>query len=162
MANYEDYEQPTQRAPRPEEGPQELPSALPPVGATQPMHPGPEFFPAQGPERETVLLRAGPPSFAWLVAINGPWAGRLFRLNPKGTVLGRDARSDIILDDDAVSGLHAKVRVEGEEDDRPKFYIHDLASTNGTFVNDEAITRCPLSDGDRIVVGQTTLVFKQV
>ena len=161
MATYEDYEQPTQRAPRPEESPPVFPSASPPVGATQPMHPGPEHFRPIGPE-ETVVLRAGPPSFAWLVAINGPWAGRLFRLNPKGTVLGRDARSEIILDDDAVSNLHAKVRAEGEEDDHPKFYIQDLASTNGTLVNGEAITKCPLNDGDRIVVGQTTLVFKQV
>lgn len=161
MVTYEDYEQPTQRAPRPEESPQELPPASPPVGATQPMHPGPEPFRPKGPE-ETVVLRVGPPSFAWLVAINGPWAGRLFRLNPKGTLLGRDARSDIILDDDAVSNLHAKARAEGEEDDRPKFYIHDLASTNGTLVNGEAITKCSLNDGDRIVVGQTTLVFKQV
>ena len=111
---------------------------------------------------ETVVLRAGPPSFAWLVVINGPWAGRLFRLDPKGTVLGRDARSDIILDDDAVSNLHAKVRQEGEEDNRPTFYIQDLASTNGTLVNGETITKCPLKDGDRIVIGQTTLVFKQV
>jgi len=111
---------------------------------------------------ETVVLRAGPPSFAWLVVMNGPWAGHLFRLNPKGTVLGRDARSDIILDDEAISNLHAKIRAEGEEDNRPKFYIQDLASTNGTFVNGEAITKCPLKDGDRIVVGQVTLVFKQV
>jgi hypothetical protein len=133
MAIYEDYEQPTQRAPRPAAGPS-----------------------------ETVVLRTGPASFAWLVAINAPLAGHLFRLDPKGTVLGRDARSDIILDDDAVSDLHAKLRAEGEEDDQPKFYIYDLASTNGTLVNGEAITKCPLNDGDRIVIGQTTLVFKQV
>jgi hypothetical protein len=133
MATYEAFEQPTQRTPRPEAGPQ-----------------------------ETVVLRTGPSSFAWLAAITPPLAGRLFRLNPKGSVLGRDARSDIILDDNAVSDLHAKLRAEGEEDNRPKFYIYDLASTNGTFVNGEAITKCPLNDGDRVVVGQITLVFKQV
>ena len=163
MANYEDYEQPTQRAPRPEESPPIFSPASPPVSATQPMQPGPEPFRPIGPE-ETVVLRAGPSSFAWLVVVNGPWAGQLFRLNPKGTVLGRDARSNIILDDNAVSDLHAKVRAEGEEgeENRLKFYIYDLASTNGTVVNGEAITKCPLNDGDRIVVGQTTLVFKQV
>jgi hypothetical protein len=162
MASYEDREQPTERAPRPAESPRASASSPPPFGATQPLRPGPEPFRAEVPANETVVLRAGPPSFAWLAAINGPWAGHLFRLNPKGTVLGRDARSDIILDDEAVSNLHAKVRQEGEEDNRPKFYIQDLASTNGTFVNGEAITKCPLKDGDRIVVGQITLVFKQV
>ena len=162
MANYEDYEQPTQRAPRQEESHQAFSPLPPPVGATQPIHSGPELSSSRGPEMGTVVLRAGPPSFAWLVVVNGPWAGQLFRLNPKGTVLGRDARSNIILDDSSISDLHAKVRAEGEEKDQPKFYIHDLASTNGTLVNGEDITKCPLNDGDRIVVGQTTLVFKQV
>lgn len=162
MATYEEREQPTVRAPRPEEGAPEPPSAPPPVGATQPMYPGPEPFTPAGPGEKTVILRKGPVSFAWLAVLNGPWAGRLFRLNPDGTLIGRDARSDIILDDDAVSGLHAKIRAEGEEDDRPKFYIYDLASTNGTLVNGEEITKCALKDGDRVVIGQTTLVFKQV
>jgi pSer/pThr/pTyr-binding forkhead associated (FHA) protein len=114
------------------------------------------------PSTPTVVLRSGPPSLAWLIVTSGPWAGRLFRLDPKGTMIGRDDRNEIILDDDAVSSMHAKVRAEGEQDGRPSFVVQDLASTNGTFVNGENIVKVGLNDGDRILIGETNLVFKQV
>jgi len=41
------------------------------------------------------------------------------------------------------------------------FYLFDLASTNGTWVNDQRIYRLLLRDGDRIRLGSTILVFKQ-
>ena len=118
---------------------------------------------AEPPASETVVLRTGPLSLAWLVATAGSLRGRLFQLQAKGTIIGRDARSDIILDDQAVSGLHAKVRsTEEDEGGRPVFTIVDMASKNGTFVNDEEVTKRVLQDGDKVVIGETTMVFKQV
>ncbi len=159
MSPYSDPDRPTTRTPRPEDNPVE---SLPPRSQpTQAMR-WDDGFSGEAPSNATRIMRTGPPSFAWLVILNGPWAGHLFRLDPKGTVIGRDGRSDIILDEDAVSNLHAKVRAEGEEDGRPLFFIQDLASSNGTFVNGAEIVKSLLQDGDRVLVGQTTLAFKQV
>lgn len=159
MSHYPGPDQPTRRTPSPGDNPIE-PVSPSRGDRTQAMRWDDDY--GNQSAGETRMIRTGPPSFAWLVVLNGPWAGHLFRINPKGTVIGRDGRSDIILDEDAVSSLHAKVRSEGETDGRPNFFIQDLASTNGTFVNGESVVKAQLADGDRVLVGQTTLVFKQV
>lgn len=113
---------------------------------------------------ETVLLqRKGPVVLAWLVVVNGPHIGRIERLDPGGTVIGRDpGSSHIVIDDEAVSAPHAKVRAN-EVEGALEFYAQDMASANGTFVNESEIDgRQVLEDGDRIRVGVTNLVFKQI
>jgi hypothetical protein len=100
------------------------------------------------------------PLLAWLVITSGGPVGKLFALNPDITSIGRDPQNDIVLRDDACSSQHAKVKVEREEEAR--FYLLDLASTNGTFVNGEQIYRHLLVDGDRVTIGETELVFKKV
>lgn len=112
---------------------------------------------------ETVILGGPPPSFAWLVVKSGPRAGVLFRLNPKGSNIGRDSTlNDFILDDSALSRQHARLRVEKNDEGEEQHFIYDLATANGTFVNGEQIVKQGLVDGDEILIGQTTLVFKQL
>lgn len=115
----------------------------------------------------TQILSAPPPVFAWLAIAEGggAHAGMLYQLtNPQGTSIGRDGQSnDIVLDDPAVSRQHAKIRLEeGTRKKEPQFYLYDLASANGTFVNGRKIQRQWLKDGDQIRIGETTLVFKTV
>ncbi|MEM3486284.1 MAG: FHA domain-containing protein [Candidatus Methanomethyliaceae archaeon] len=132
---------------------------LPQYHPTAPI--GKEEFGSSGPEK-TELLRTEPPSFAWLVMIEGSHIGQIFRLHPSSTLIGRAPNCDIVLDDPAVSRQHAKVRaVEGENKEKI-FVIHDLGTENGTFVNDEEITKKELNDGDVISLGRTKFVFKQV
>lgn len=38
--------------------------------------------------------------------------------------------------------------------------LEDLRSRNGTFVNGQRVTRCALQHGDKIMVGDTTLLFR--
>lgn len=95
---------------------------------------------------KTEIIGGPPPSFAWLVIKEGPRAGQIFRLNAEGTAIGRDSQCDIILDDDAVSRQHAKVRVEKNSAGEPQFFIYDLATSNGTCVNGEQI----IKQGNRI------------
>ena len=60
------------------------------------------------------------------------------------TSLGRAKVNDIVLNEDvAVSSEHCRIRPEDG-----KFVLHDLKSTNGTFVNDRKVTRQPLTEGD--------------
>ncbi len=72
--------------------------------------------------------------------------------------LGRAATNDIILEDDTVSRQHAKIKLEGNQ-----WFIYDLAATNPTRVNGRSLQgRHPLVDGDRIQIGNTVFMFKQV
>lgn len=68
--------------------------------------------------------------------------------------IGRLPDNALVIDNPAVSGHHARVF---KVDDR--FVIEDLQSTNGTFVNEQKITRQALKDGDVVLVGKHTLVF---
>jgi len=119
-------------------------------------------FPQPSRASDKTMILGGPePTFAWLVVKNGPRAGQLQRIYPDGLLIGRDARNDMVVDDEAVSRQHAKVRIE-KEGDEEKFYVQDLASGNGTFVNGEEILKQELQDDDKVRVGNTTLVFKRI
>jgi hypothetical protein len=116
--------------------------------------PGP---PAGSPKTELLGTQADQVSaLAWLIARTGAWEGQEFRLAGV-TDIGRTSDNDIILDDASVSRQHAKIKLEDEG-----YYLYDLGATNPTKVNDQEVTRHQLTDGDRISIGQITLVFKQV
>ncbi len=91
-----------------------------------------------------------------------PWLdvdGDRYPLLSAITVLGRDNTADIILDDPGISRRHTEIRVTS---DGPHVVasIRDLGSTNGTFLNGERVTSQHLTDGDRVNVGRTTLVYR--
>ena len=69
--------------------------------------------------------------------------------------LGRDRENDIRLDDRASSRRHAELFTAPDG-----FYMRDLGSSNGVFVNKVKISnRYHLSHGDRIVIGNTLIYF---
>lgn len=74
----------------------------------------------------------------------------------KGEVtLGRGNNNQIVLKDPYISKRHLKI-VEDEGD----FYLEDLNSSNGTYVNGEKISDVvKLKNGDRIRVGQVELLY---
>ena len=75
-------------------------------------------------------------------------------LDKEATTIGRKEENDIVIDNQAVSGHHAKIVQEGGS-----FFIEDLSSLNGTFVNGYKITRCELFKGDTILVGLHSMDF---
>jgi pSer/pThr/pTyr-binding forkhead associated (FHA) protein len=72
------------------------------------------------------------------------------------TMLGRGTDCDLRLVDPGVSRHHAELRVEDDE-----VVLVDLGSTNGTFVNGEPVRRVALTDGTRVTLGRTSLVFRR-
>lgn len=68
--------------------------------------------------------------------------------------IGRDPSNQIILEDDSVSGRHARIERKNEG-----FLIRDLRSRNGTFVNEVRVYEAMLNDGDRIRLGETGFEF---
>ncbi len=73
-----------------------------------------------------------------------------------GFVLGRVAGVDLVVDDSKASRRHAKIHVESGVVE-----IEDLASSNGTLLNDKPVTRRVLRDGDRVQIGKTVIVFHE-
>ena len=70
--------------------------------------------------------------------------------------LGRSVETDIRLDDTIASRKHAVIDVVGEQ-----VTLTDLNSSNGTYVNELKIgASMTLHNGDRVRIGNTTLVFK--
>ena len=80
--------------------------------------------------------------------------GRKQVLRERSVVLGRSKECDIQVPDANVSRRHAEVRQEGAA-----WWIVDLDSTNGLELNGKRVQRAKLSDGDRITLGSTELVF---
>lgn len=99
------------------------------------------------------------PIFAWLVLLEGRQQYEVFRIDQEQIYLGRSGQGDVVLDDDFVSSEHASIRCRDGQ-----FFITDLDSKNGTFVNDFAeearIDRVELKDGDDIRLGGVEFKFK--
>jgi hypothetical protein len=99
----------------------------------------PESIPPPEPERELVTLTLG---------------GRAHPITSRGVVIGRSRECDLRVADGNASRRHAEVVQEGAT-----YVVVDLGSTNGTELNGRRITREKLTDGDRITIGATNLVF---
>jgi hypothetical protein len=69
--------------------------------------------------------------------------------------LGRDQRLEVWLPDPTLSKHHATIRKAGDA-----YVLVDEASTNGTFVNEQRVSRRALNEGDLIRLGSYTLRFQ--
>jgi len=100
-----------------------------------------------------------PDTGIWLRAEEGPDRGRVFTLSAGGVYLiGREG-ADIALTDEKVSRKHAEIGLYGPGAN----VLRDLASTNGTRLNDRRVTeKIALSNGDVVRVGDTLLRFSVV
>jgi len=78
----------------------------------------------------------------------GQYIGRRYPLGTEPVVLGRGADCDLSIDNASVSRRHAQILAEENG-----YVVHDLESTNGTFVNDAPANWTPLKDGDYLRVG---------
>ena len=84
----------------------------------------------------------------------GPQMGRRYTLDRAETHIGRGSDCAIVVDFDSVSRRHACVsRRAGAT------IVTDLKSTNGTYVNEEPISRVALANGDLVQVGNAIFKF---
>lgn len=81
--------------------------------------------------------------------------GNRHQISRPTLVLGRSTDADVRIDDPGVSRRHCEIRAGTPST------IQDLGSTNGIVVDGQHTTRATLRDGSRIVVGQTTIVYRQ-
>jgi hypothetical protein len=84
-----------------------------------------------------------------------PTGPQLIELQSTQVTLGRGLGNDIILEDSRVSRHHAQLRYR-----QRRFWISDMGSTNGTFVNGDPVSETALRDGDTISLGGLELTFR--
>jgi hypothetical protein len=70
--------------------------------------------------------------------------------------VGRAATSDIVLDEQFVSSTHARLVPRGQY-----YFVEDLGSTNGTFVNDRQVTEAQLRLDSRLRIGETVFRYEE-
>lgn len=93
----------------------------------------------------------------WLVGLNGVARGESYAVRMGRNVLGRDRRSDIVVNDDQASSHHADLVFRPEE---RRFILMDHNSTNGTYVNEHEIEpRRDLTTRDVIRIGSHKFLF---
>lgn len=119
--------------------------AAPPPGAGRPGAPSTDRHPPAGPSPlPNAQVRR------W-IEINGT----RHQISRPTLVLGRSTDADVRIDDPGVSRRHCEIRTGTPST------IQDLGSTNGIVVDGQHTTRATLRDGSRIVVGSTTIVYRQ-
>lgn len=91
---------------------------------------------------------------AELIFLNGERSGDRVALEQGRTVIGRQV-GDLIVADKEVSSIHAIVSYE-----RGGWYVMDLGSTNGVFVDEQVKLEARLRNGTELRVGQSRLRFQ--
>lgn len=93
----------------------------------------------------------------WLIGLSGSARGESYPVRMGRNVIGRDRRSDIVINDDQASSHHADLVFRPEE---RRFILMDHNSTNGTYVNETEIEpRRDLAGKDIIRIGSHRLLF---
>lgn len=95
-----------------------------------------------------------------LVVLQGQSIGQTIQLDKEQTIIGRGSQVDLVLRDEIASRQHAEVTRLNAENDITEYYVNDLGSTNGTFLNGTKVTSQQLlEDGDKIKVGHHLMKF---
>lgn len=101
-------------------------------------------------------MAQGSTAFPRLIVKSPQGATQEIDLTKPSFTIGRKPDNDLCLEDPAVSGHHARV-VKIQE----VLFLEDLASTNGTLINDRKIDRKQLQDADIIKIGLYRIIYRQ-
>ena len=121
--------------------------------APEPSEQTQSFSPDEGDELAE-LEELGLEGPALVVRSGGGRAGETFVPQGERTTIGRSPDCPVFLDDVTVSRRHAVLL---ERDGR--WFVEDLGSLNGTFVNRRRVESSELSDGDELQIGKYRLTF---
>ncbi len=136
-------------------------SAMPTVGRRRPL---PTMARRTAPPQVKPITTTAPPARASgpvptrasLMILSGGLTGQRLQVSGQPLSIGKGPSSLQINDDPTVSTRHAQVALTPRG-----FFVTDLGSTNGTFVNNQKVTQPTLlSDGDLLRCGNTQMKFR--
>ena len=94
---------------------------------------------------------------ASIIVTSGDKMGEFLPLGRRISVIGRAEALPLQILDDFVSRKHLRIRFDQTTN---RYYAEDLKSKHGTLINQHKVTcKTPLTEGDVILIGQTTLLF---
>ena len=102
-----------------------------------------------GPAGEACLVNLHPP---------GPDIGRRIPLVNTQYIVGRDSEAGFVVSRSSVSRQHARLFT----DDGGNWWVEDLNSTNGSYVNERKVSKHDLVDNDLVTLGKTNFKFKSI
>jgi pSer/pThr/pTyr-binding forkhead associated (FHA) protein len=106
-------------------------------------------------DREVIAaIQASNSEKSMVIIARGPNKGSRFLITSSGVNIGRASGCDIFLDDITVSRQHAKIAKNGDE-----FVLTDEGSLNGTYFENESISKRSLMSGDEFQIGKFHLLF---
>jgi serine protease Do len=130
----------------------------------------PALFPEKEPETAAALEDKTKAAEEDATVLEGEIAGSLtvivkdeelgtFDIPSAPLIVGRDPRSDVVIKSETISKSHLKIIPKGDQ-----FFLVDLGSTNGTYVNGEKITEILVTPDDKVQLGKrgnVKLIFKK-
>ncbi|ARU51399.1 pSer/pThr/pTyr-binding forkhead associated (FHA) protein [Cellulosimicrobium cellulans] len=123
-------------------------------GTAQAARPTSGPTPAAAPEPARPAAPAGP---SRLVVTAGPLTGTTIPLTTSSILIGRAPSCTLVLDDDYSSSRHARIFPQ-----HGSWFVEDLGSTNGTYVEDQRISQVtPLGPGTRVRIGQSVVELQR-
>ena len=94
---------------------------------------------------------------ASIIVTSGEQKGEFLPLGQRISVIGRAENLPLQVLDDLVSRKHLRIRFD---EATGRYDAEDMDSSHGVFINRSRISQAtPLTDGDEILLGQTTLLF---
>ena len=97
-------------------------------------------------------MEGASPGFSLNFAVGG--SDKKLQVDKPRVVLGRSPNCDVVIPEERISRQHATILLEGAS-----WSVFDMGSANGTFVNEKPIVKCPLRDGDVIMLGEIEITF---
>ncbi len=82
-----------------------------------------------------------------------------FDISQAALTFGRTGDNHVQIDDLAVSNAHAQITCETSDDDKICYFLEDLGSTNGSFINETKIKKQQLHHKDSLRIGWNIFTF---
>jgi len=106
--------------------------------------------------RETFVEEIAVKQRACLEIIGFGEENKVIELGEEEVIIGRTPECGICLSIENVSRRHSRVIFRNEE-----YFVEDLGSTNGTYVNGIKIVKCVLRNSDQINIGRVKILFTE-
>lgn len=92
-----------------------------------------------------------------LTVLAGPLAGTTLNLHSSAVLIGRAPSCTLVLDDDYASGRHARIFPHDG-----RWFVEDLGSTNGSYLDDHRVGEPePMDPGRQLKIGQTVIELRR-
>ncbi|MEZ4744121.1 MAG: HD domain-containing protein [Bdellovibrionota bacterium] len=91
---------------------------------------------------------------AQLIVERGANKGTRYAIESFPATIGRDKSNSIVIEDIESSRFHMRIKKRGR-----LYILEDLESKNGTYINGDKVLNSILKNGDKILIGDTELLF---